>query len=141
MFLNHRQFFRCPIPTGASSEGKAELLVDGRRINGRVVEMSLGAFGVMVPESLPTPKDPLVRLKVRGLEYIVRVTREEQRRDGVLVALEKIEELVPNNTMVPTTPLGKWLTGATWAVALCIVAFALYGLIGAHSALSMTLNH
>ena len=126
MFLNHRQFSRCPLPAGSSPVETAVLVVGRQTITGRLVEMSLGGFAVLVPELLPETKEPLARLKVRGLDYIVHVSREEQRRDGVLVALDQVEELLPNNTVIPATPLGRWLTRAAWMAAIGIVTTALY---------------
>ena len=140
MSLNHRQYFRCPLPTEPSAAEAAVLVVGRHKIHCRLVEMSLCGFGVLVPESLPAMKEPLARLKVRGLDYIVRVARQELRRDGVLVALEQVEELLPDSTRLPATPLEKWLTRAAWAAAICIVATALYCLAGTNAALSLSLN-
>ena len=141
MFLNHREYFRCPLPTDPSAAEGAVLVVGRRAIPGRLVEMSLTGFGVLVPESLPTTEEPLARLKVRGLDYIVKVTRQELRRDGVLVGLQLVEELLPNNTLIPATPLGQWLTRAAWAAAICIVLAAICCLTDVNTVVPLSINN
>ena len=140
MSLNHRQYFRCPLPTDPSAAEGAVLVVGRRKIQGRLIEMSLTGFGVLVPESLPACKEPLARLKVRGLDYIVRVTRQDLRRDGVLVALQQVEELLPNSTLIPATPLGLWLTRAAWAAAVCIVLAAICCLTDVNAVVPLSLH-
>jgi hypothetical protein len=125
MSQNQRQYFRCHHST-IQSDG---LLVVGRRkIPCHLVEMSLGGFAVIVSRALPAMTAPLANLKVRGLEYIVRVTRQEPRDDGVLVALEQLEEVLPNPSLIPSTPLGIWLTRAAWVAAIALVIAAIYSL-------------
>ena len=141
MSLYHRQYFRCPLPTDQSAAEAAVLVVGRRKIHGRLIEMSLTGFGVLVPESLPATKEPLARLKVRGLDYIVRVTRQDLRRDGVLVALQQVEELLPNSALIPATPLGLLLTRAAWAAAVCIVLAAICCLTDVNAVVSLSLNY
>ena len=140
MSLNQRQCTRWPLPTDPSAAEGAVLVVGRQAIQGRLIEMSLTGFGVLVPESLPASKEPLARLKVRGLDYIVRVTRQDLRRDGVLVALQQVEELLPNSMQIPATPLGLLLTRAAWAAAVCIVLAAIYCLTDVNAAVSLSIH-
>lgn len=128
MFPNQRQFFRCPLPGGQSL---SVLVIGWRRFPCRLIEMSLGGFAVVVPRVLPPMPQSLARLKVQGLDYVVRVTRQEPRNDGFLVALEQVEELVPNCATIPATPAGRWLTATAWMAAVGIVVAALYFLTAA----------
>jgi hypothetical protein len=121
--INQRQFFRCPLET---DQPESVLVIGSRRIDCQLIEMSLSGFAVMLPRALPSMKDPVAQLKVGALQYIVRVARQENRDDGVLVALEQLEELLPNNTMIPTTPTSRALTAAAWAAAIGIIVLAGY---------------
>ena len=134
MSPNQRQFHRCPL----AAEQPAVLVVDRRKIDARVIEMSLGGFGVMVPRSLPVIKDPLARLKVRGLDYVVRITRQEDRDGGVLLAVEQIEEIVPSSTVTGSSVVGRWMTFAAWTVAVGLVVAAFYSLSVTHAADSLS---
>ncbi|MBS0204666.1 MAG: hypothetical protein JSS49_17315 [Planctomycetes bacterium] len=118
--LNNRHYHRCPLPDARP----AVLVVDRHNIDCWVFDMSLGGFGVLVAEPIPVMHEPLARLQVQGLTYIVRVTRQEIREDEVLLALERIDEIVPDPATIPATPLGRCLTGAAWIAAICIVVAA-----------------
>lgn len=137
MFLNHRQYSRCPLP---SDQLKAELILGRLQIPCRMTEISVGGFAVIVGEPLPFPalSDRLCRLKFEGLEYIVRVAREECRDDGVVVALEQIEEIVPDNPGERTTVGGRILTWTAWAAAVGLVAVALYCVTGANLGIDLS---
>lgn len=86
----------------------------------------------MVPDQLPTEGDKLGQLKVGELTYVVRVTRQEVKRAGVLVALEQVEEIVPDSAMLPATRMGQWMTRLAWIVAIVVVATALYCVTDVH---------
>jgi hypothetical protein len=109
----------------------AVLVVSGRKIACQMVELSLGSFAVMVPEPLSDAlADPLAHLKFRGLSYIVRVTRQESRGDGVLVALEQVEEVLPHDSIYPNTTAGRWAARIAWVTAICLVTAALFNIAG-----------
>ena len=130
MSENLRQFWRCPL-TGDDSS--TVLVVNGRSIPGKLVEMSIGGFGVVTRQALKVGDDDHVHLKTRGLDYIVRVTYQKPGDDGVFVGLKQVEEILPDNTVPPeTTP---WLTTVAWAAALSTVAAAVYCLSGIHESL------
>lgn len=128
MFSNKRLYSRCKHET---VQGVAELVVSGRKISCQIVELSLGSFAVIVPEPLTEALvDPLACLKFRGLTYIVRVNRQETRDDGVLVALEQVEEVVPPSSIYPSTAAGRWGARIAWVTAICLVAAALFNMAG-----------
>lgn len=108
-----------------------------RRIPCELVEMSLGGFAVKLTRPLRDADGSLLRLQVQGLDYIVRLIRREPRPDGVILALEKLEEVVPATDEVPATRLGRLLTRATWVLACGLVLVALYSLAGGPSLRSM----
>jgi hypothetical protein len=128
MLLNKRLYSRCKHET---VQGAAELIVSGRKISCQLVELSLGSFAVVVREPLTESlTDPLACLKFRGLTYIVRVNRQETRADGVLVALEQVEEVVPPSSLYPSTAAGRWGLRIAWVTAICLVMAALFNLAG-----------
>ena len=95
---------------------------------------------MVVSKALPLMAEPLARLKFQGLDYIVRMIRQETQDDIVILALEQIEEIVPNVAMTPATPLEQWLTSAAWVTAICILAAAFYCLSGTHANLSLSFS-
>jgi hypothetical protein len=128
MFLNQRLYSRCKHETVQTS---AVLVVSGRKMACQMVELSLGSFAVMVPEPISDAlADPLAHLKFRGLSYIVRVTRQESRGDGVLVALEQVEEVLPHDSIYPNTTAGRWAARVAWVTAICLVTAAIYSIAG-----------
>ena len=138
MFLNQRQFARCPHETVQS---EAVLVVGGRKVPCQLIEISLGGFAVVVAEPLSAAlADPLASLQFDGLSYIVRVSRQETRRDGVLVGLEQIEEVVPVSTTLAPTTLGRWMTRVTWCVAIGLVMAAAYSIAGPHLEAALSLR-
>lgn len=129
MVWNKRKYARCPLP----AEKSAAVLVMGKwTIPCLVQEVSLSGFGVVVTEQLPAAEDLLGKLTVGNLVYVVRVTRQEAKRQGVLVALEQVEEIVPDSAFTPTTMLGRWMTRAAWVAAVGIVAAAMCRLTNVH---------
>ncbi|HEY4258978.1 MAG TPA: hypothetical protein VGM98_02410 [Schlesneria sp.] len=128
MLLNQRLYSRCKHETVQTS---AVLVVSGRKFACQMVELSLGSFAVIVPEPLSDAlADPFAQLKFRGLSYIVRVTRQESRGDGVLVGLEQVEEVLPDNSLYPTTTGGRLAARIAWVTAICLVTAALLNIAG-----------
>jgi len=125
MFRNDRQYHRCPILDDQSS---AVLLIDRKKVNCRLSEVSLGGFAIVAQSSLMDIQDPVGRLNAQGLAYIVRITRQEVRGDEVMVALEKVEEIPPNAVSFA----GRCATGFAWIAAISIVVAAVYYLAGEH---------
>jgi hypothetical protein len=136
MNQNHRQYSRCPLTT----ESAAVLVVNQRKLPCQLTEVSIGGFAVIADRPLAELHEPLVCLKADGLEYIVRITRQEQRADGYLIALEQVEEVVPENPLTATSPLSQSLTWIAWSTAICIVAAAIYCLSGSDLPASLSLH-
>lgn len=123
MFRNDRQYHRCPI---SADHPHAVLLVDRRKLDCRLIEVSLGGFAIVASERIDNIQDPIGRLDAQGLSYIVRISRQEDRGDGVMVALEKVEELLPSTVSMS----GRCATGFAWIAAISIVLAAVYYLAG-----------
>lgn len=130
MSENQRQFSRCSF-SGADSV--AVLVVNGRSIPGKLVEMSIGGFCLFTHQTIRVGSNDSVRLKARGLDYIVRVTYQKPNDGGVFVGLKQVEEILPDNTVPPESV--PWLSTAAWAAALSTVAAAMYCLSGIHESL------
>lgn len=126
MFRNDRQYHRCPI---SADHPHAVLLVDRRKVSCRLVEVSLGGFAIVASCRIENIQNPIGRLDVQGLAYVVRISRQETRGDGVMVALEKVEELPPSTVSVA----GRCATGFAWIAAISIVIAAVYYLAGEHA--------
>jgi len=129
MFQNQRQYSRCPIDTPLS---EAVLVLGRQKIQAELLEISIGSFAILVPRPLPFMTHPLARLQIGELDYIVRLTRQEPRHGGFLIALEQVEEILPNETWIPASPIARWMTRAAWVAAIVIVAAALDHLSGAN---------
>lgn len=115
-----------------ADDAAAELIVGRRQFSCQLVEISIGNFGVVVPRSFPDLCEPLLQLRTRGLTYIVRVVRRKDEPDGVHLALDQVEEVLPNNSLIPATLLGRWLTGVAWATAIGLVVTAVVTLAWTH---------
>ena len=138
MLLNQRIYSRCK---HEAVRTPAVLVVAGRQITCEMVELSLGSFAVVVPEPLSDAlADPLGQLKFRGLSYIVRVTRQESRDDGVLVALEQIEEVLPHSFIYPSTTAGRWIARVAWVTAISLVIAALFNIAGIQLSTALSLR-
>lgn len=103
--------------------------MDRRKVNCRLIEVSLGGFAIVAADRIENIRNPVGRLNVQGLAYVVRVTRQEARGDGVMVALEKVEEILPSTVSVG----GRCATGFAWIAAISIVVAAVYYLAGEHA--------
>ena len=130
MSENQRQFSRCQL---SGDDSSTVLVVNGRSIAGKLVEMSIGGFGVIACQTVRVSDKDRVHLKTRGLDYIVRVTYQKPCGEGVFLGLKQVEEILPDNTVPPETL--PWLTTAAWAAALSTVAAAVYCLSGIHESL------
>jgi|GEM_PF-3299379 len=88
---NQRQFARCAFSTAQST---GTLTINHRRFDCRLVEMSIGGFGVVVDGFMKMAPGTIGNLRAPGLNYIVSVTRQEPRLDGMFVGLRQLEEVV-----------------------------------------------
>lgn len=125
MSANQRKYFRCPIE---DSQQSVELTVGWRRVKCRLVEMSIGGFGVVAPKPIRVTGEQAICMKAGGLNNIVRVTHQEPCDDGVFIGLKQVEELLTNERM--PLPTQQWMIPAAWIAALGTVAAAAYCLLG-----------
>ncbi len=132
MFADHRQYSRCPLSDETSP---TVLVVNRRSIACKLVEMSIGGFGVIAGKTVRLGDQDRVHLKTRGLDYIVRVMYQKPCDEGVFLGLEQVAEILPDNTVPPDA--APWLTTAAWAAALSTVAIAVYCMSGIHELLPM----
>ena len=130
MSANHRKYWRCPLSDDPSP---TVLVVNRRSITCKLVEMSIGGFGVITGKTVRVGDNDRVRLKTRGLDYIVRVSYQKPCDEGVFLGLKQVEEILPDNTVPPDR--APWLTTAAWAAALSTVAVAIYCISGLHELL------
>ena len=86
----NRQFSRCPIVEDRTT---GTLTVNGRTFDCRLVEMSIGGFGVVVSGKPAITTGAEGHLRAPGLNYVVSVTRLEGRPGSVYVGLKKLEEI------------------------------------------------
>ena len=119
---NQRQYSRCSL----SAEGTMAILgVNGRRHHCRVVELSIGGFGVVVQGRVELNSGTVCSLRAPGFNYIVSVTRLQTRSDGLFVGLKQLEEVLDHEQHLPGDPsptLGYAIAG----IAGTLIAVACY---------------
>lgn len=135
MSVNQRQYARLPLPGEDSS---AELIVNRRPISCRLVEMSIGGFGVIAPKQTSVAINALVYLRTRGSDFIVRVIEQKSRTDGVALGLLQVEEVVPDLSI--TGYFSPWLTVTFWLAAAASVLGAAYCLFGMYVSLPIDIR-
>lgn len=119
---NHRQFSRCPLPARGTA---AILTVKGRSYDCQLVELSIGGFGVIVPglPNLAIGADG--NLRAPGMNYVIKITRQEIRQGGTFIGLRQILEIVDGDPMQPNahSPVIGYLIAA---VAGALIATLMY---------------
>lgn len=86
-----RQFSRCAF----SEEGTPAILtVRGRQVGCHLIEMSIGGFGVVIAGPARFDCGTECQLQARGLNYVVRISRREERPDGTYLGLQQVEEII-----------------------------------------------
>lgn len=115
---NQRQFARCPI----SQDGTPAILtVKGRQVGCHLVEMSIGGFGVVIAGSPRFECGTECQLQARGLNYIVRISRREERPEGTFFGLQQVEEIIhPRQYLTGQYPQSISLLVAAVAGALIV---------------------
>lgn len=125
MSINQRQYARLPL---GGKDSTAELIVNRRSISCRLVEMSIGGFGVVAPKETRVETDELACLRTRGSDFIVRITYQEQQSDGLSLGLKQVEEVAPDSA--GTTEAPRWMATAFWMAAAGSVLTAAVWLFG-----------
>lgn len=108
---DQRQYSRCAISEERTS---GILTLNGRSYDCLLVEMSIGGFGVIVPGVPRLICGSEGRLRAPGLDYIVRMTRQEIRSGGTYIGLRQIEEILDSNPYYPNShpPIVNYLIAA-----------------------------
>jgi hypothetical protein len=118
--LNQRKFSRCEI---SQERPRALLTLKGRRIDCRLVEMSIGGFGVITAESLQLHPGTTGSLRAPGLNYIVGVTHQERCPEGVYIGLQQVEEVLePGRLPGDPSPVVRYLLAGVagfGVIAMC----------------------
>ena len=120
---NQRQYSRCAV---AEERTNAVLSMNGRQFNCRVVELSIGGFGVVIPGQPKFDSGTVGKLRAPGLNYIVRVSRQERREGGTYIGLSQLEEVVDHNQSPghTSTTVGYLIAGLAGAfVAVTVYCF------------------
>lgn len=126
---NQRQFARCAV---AEDRTTGVLSMNGRSFNCRLVEMSIGGFGVIVEGRTQFTEGATGKLHAPGMSYIVSVTRQEGRPDGVYVGLKQVSEIVDRKQgFRETSPLLSYCIAAFSGGMIVIISyFMMYGMRG-----------
>ena len=135
MSINQRQYARLPLPDEDSS---AELIVNRQPISCRLVEMSIGGFGVLAPKHTKVAINDLACLRTRGSDFIVRITNQEAQADGVALGLKQVEEVLRNPAVTSFFP--PWLTTTFWMAAAGSVLAASFWLFGLYESLPIEIR-
>lgn len=135
MSVNQRQYARLPLPGEDSS---AELIVNRRPISCRLVEMSIGGFGVLAPKQTKVTINDLACLRTRGSDFIVRISNQETQADGVALGLKQVEEVLRNPAVTSFFP--PWLTATFWLAAVGSVLVASFWLFGLYESLPIEIR-
>jgi hypothetical protein len=119
---NQRQFARCAIQ---EQRAGGILTVNRRSYDCRLVEMSIGGFGIIVPGIPKLPIGVDGQLRAPGMNYIVRITRQELRPGCTFVGLRKIEEIVDPEPQLDTSPsiFGYLIAGAAGALIATLMYY------------------
>ena len=107
---NNRQFSRVPM---TSKQNFGTLVVNRRTYQCRLVEISIGGFGILVVDPADFRNGTTGSLRVNGLNYIVSVSRVEKRSEGSFVGLKQIEEVLDHRHGLPGQPRAS----ITWMLA------------------------
>jgi hypothetical protein len=135
MRANQRQFARLPM---LGDDASAQLIIKRRKIPCRLVEMSIGGFGVLAPKDTRVEKDELACLRTRGSDFIVQITYQELQHDGVSLGLKQVEEVPPPSNQTIKAP--RWMTAAFLMAAAGSILIASLWLSGMYEALPIEIR-
>jgi hypothetical protein len=124
---NNRQFARCAIVEDRTT---GILFMNGRSFDCRLVEISIGGFGVVIAGQPKFFPGTIGSLRAPGLNYIVSVTRQEVRDGGAFVGLKQLEEILDRKQRLPGQPspvLGYLIAGLSGALIATLMYFFKFG--------------
>jgi hypothetical protein len=118
---NQRQFTRCSIVEDRAS---GVLTLNSRSFNCRLVELSIGGFGVVIAGQPSFKSGTVGTLRAPGLHYVVSVTRQEGRPGGAYIGLKQLEEIVDSqHPMDKTSPAVRYLIAGLSGALIAISAY------------------
>lgn len=98
---NQRQFSRCRI---SHQQMMGTLNVNGARYHCCLTEMSIGGFGVIVAGHRRFITGTICSLRTADMNYVVRISRLEERPDGIYIGLKQLEEVLDRQVRLPGEP-------------------------------------
>lgn len=121
-----------PTPTGdsffdppPSDQSIATLILGGERLECRLVEVSLGGFGVSVRRSTAWTGDPIARLLTHDAAYPVRIIKQESQYTGYHITLQRLELSEPSvEEQLGLTQ--RWIIHASRCCAIGLIAAMTY---------------
>lgn len=99
---NRRQFMRCKL-TGEQTQGS--LFVNGKCFACRLMEMSIGGFGILVAGNPEFAAGTSASLRAPNLSYVVQIARVENREGSCFLGLKQIEEVLDHSQRLPGEPV------------------------------------
>ena len=103
----------------------ATLILGGERLECRLVEVSLGGFGVSVPRSTAWTGDPTAKLLTHDAAYPVRIIKQESQYAGYHFTLQRIELHKPSmDEQLGLTQ--RWVIHASRCCAIGLIAAMTY---------------
>lgn len=124
----HRQFARCPI---ARPQMMGTLNVNGARYHCCLTEMSIGGFGVIVAGHRKFTPGTIGSLRTADMNYVVRISRLEERPEGIYVGLKQLEEVLDRQIRLPGEPsglMGYLLAAVSGGLVALLTYFIMHGL-------------
>ena len=103
----------------------ATLILGGERLECRLVEVSLGGFGVSVPRSTTWTGEPTAKLLTHDAAYPVRIIKQESQYTGYHFTLQRLEL---DESSVEEQPglTQRWIIHASRCSAIGLIAAMAY---------------
>lgn len=98
---DQRQFMRCKL-TGEQTHGVFN--IGGKRFPCRLIEMSIGGFGILIAGSPRFAPGAIGSLRAPNLSYVVSISRLEPGDGSCFVGLKQVEEVLDHSLRLPGEP-------------------------------------
>ena len=118
----------------------AMLILGGERLECRLVEVSLGGFGVSLPRSTAWTGEPVCRLLTHDAAYPVRILKQESQYTGYHFTLQRLELDEPGvDQQLGLTQ--RWVVHASRCCAIGLIAAIAYCSLAAPGGNSKDARH
>jgi len=107
-----------------SDQSLATLILGRERLECRLVEVSIGGFGVSVPRSTAWTGEPTARLLTHDAAYPVRIIKQESQYTGYHFTLQRIELDEHNTDELGVTQ--RWIVHASRCCAVGLIVAMTY---------------